>query len=107
MANRNSILLMGIKTEPKYPKHNPEIASRAVLEPSVQPRPCAGGFYKEWRNILYMEDDIYPRYNFAYQMVYLVHLWHMEGTDLVGVVILTLIISLGLGYYVTRLVVGV
>jgi len=54
-----------------------------------------------------MEDDIYPRYNFAYQMVYLVHLWHMEGTDLVGVVILTLIISLGLGYYVTRLVVGV
>ncbi len=40
-------------------------------------------------------------------MVYLVHLWHMEGTDLVGVVILTLIISLGLGYYVTRLVVGV
>jgi hypothetical protein len=54
-----------------------------------------------------MEDNTYPSNNFAYQMVCLVHLGHMEGTDLFGVVILTLIISLGLGYYVTRLVVGV
>lgn len=31
---------------------------------------------------------------------------YMEGTDLVGVIILTFVIAIGLGYYVTRIVVG-
>jgi hypothetical protein len=30
----------------------------------------------------------------------------MEGTDLVGVLIITFVIAAGLGYYIARLIVG-
>ncbi len=44
---------------------------------------------------------MYSKEEFWYYYVY------MEGADLVGVIILTFVIAIGLGYYITRIVVGV